>query len=180
MRSHLVGLALACGLALLLPACSDAQEASDDDDDGGSSGQGGSGGASGGTGGNGGVGGASGGTGGATGGSGGTGGAGTGGSGGSGGGSVPCDTSGLVWEDPGCPAGYLRSFGEPICANLYKCVIGYACIGLACDSCVETVAVGYAMNDVCISGITAEELRDECLLLALDYSLDYPECAPEG
>jgi len=85
-----------------------------------------------------------------------------------------------VWEDPGCPAGYLRSFGEPICANLYKCIIGYACVGLACDSCVETVAVGYAMNDVCISGITAEELRDECTLLALDYAIEYPECAPGG
>ncbi len=146
---------------------------------GGSSASGGSGGssASGGTGGSGGSS-ASGGTGGAAAGT--SGASGKGGTGGgAGSGPMPCDTSGFEWEDPGCPAGYLRTFGDPVCSNVFKCIIGSACAGLSCDTCIETAAFGYAMNDVCISGITEAELREVCLGYALDYSVTYPECAPE-
>jgi hypothetical protein len=177
MTTLKLGLALV-GLVCWLPACSGGSEGGGDGDgtrSGGSagSGVGGTGGTRDST---------SGGRGGSTAGLGGgsnRGGAGT--TGGSGGitGPEPCDTSDFEWEDPGCPDGYLRTFGEPICSNLYKCIVGVACAGLACDSCIETVAYGYAMNDVCVSGISAAELRDECLSIAQDYATAYPECTPE-
>jgi hypothetical protein len=93
---------------------------------------------------------------------------------------MPCDTSEFEWEDPGCPAGSLRTFGNPVCSNLYKCIVGSACTGLACASCLETVSVGYAMNDLCVTGITAAELNEICVEYALDYAQTYPECSPEN
>lgn len=36
----------------------------------------------------------------------------------------------------------------------------------------------YAMNDFCVQGITAAELRQVCLDYAADYAQAYPECAP--
>jgi hypothetical protein len=92
---------------------------------------------------------------------------------------MPCDTSGFEWEDPGCPSGSLRTFGDPVCSNVFKCIIGSACAGLSCDTCIETAAFGYAMNDVCVTGITEAELREVCLGYALDYATAYPECAPD-
>jgi hypothetical protein len=180
-------------------ACSGGDGAADDEaggtagvagSGGGASGKGGSGGSASGSGGSGGSGGssASGGSGGSstTGGSGGSaaGSGGASGKGGTGGGAgagpQPCDTSDFEWEDPMCPSDSLRTFGEPICSNLYKCIVGSACAGLACDSCIETVSVGYAMNDFCVQGITAAELRELCLEYALDYAQSYPECTPEA
>jgi hypothetical protein len=100
----------------------------------------------------------------------------TGGGGGSG--PTPCDTSDLVWEDPGCPDGYLRTFDDEVCSDVFKCVIGYACAGLSCVSCTETAKQGYAMNDVCVAGITEDELRVECNTIADEYAQEYPGCAP--
>lgn len=185
MRGLKLGVLLLGSVLAGVPACGGGGGGADDDEDGGSGGRSGAGGATGGSSGSsgssasggtgGGTGGSSGGSGGATGGTGGASGKG-GTGGGAGSGPAPCDTSDFEWEDPGCPADSLRTFGEPICANLYECIIGYGCAGLSCDTCIETASVGYAMNDFCVQGITAAELRQLCLDESLMYAEAYPEC----
>jgi hypothetical protein len=189
MRGTKCGWVVFGSLLFVVSACSGDGGGAEDDDGGrgGGAGTGGSASGSGGSSASGGSGGSAAGTGGVSG-KGGTGGSaagtggvsGKGGTGGTGGsGPMPCDTSDFEWEDPGCPEDSLRTFGNPICSNLYKCLIGSACAGLSCDSCLETVSVGYAMNDICVQGITEAELNEICLDYALDYAQSYPECSPE-